>query len=185
MTQVIANLGCATGAILGGYLSDIFGRRLTVMAFCVLAAALVYPYTYVTTEAVAAPAFFLQLGIQGAFGVMPTHLMEMAPPVIRTFVVGTTYQLGNLASSPAAQLQAKIAEEYFPLPPSPTGAKRYDYAKVICALIAASVGLVVLVAFLGTEKKGRAFHPVSDQEDGPMDDAKNEVVSPSVHKENV
>lgn len=145
------------------------------MAFCVLAAALCYPYTYVTTEAVAAVAFFLQLGVQGAFGVMPTHLMEMAPPVIRTFVVGTAYQLGNLASSPAAQLQAKIAEEYFPLPSSHTGAKRYDYAKVICALISASVGFVIIVAFLGTEKKGRSFYLPDTHENPPLDSEKHEV----------
>jgi SHS family lactate transporter-like MFS transporter len=160
ITQVIANIGCALGAMFGGYTSEIFGRRLSVIFCCVMAGALCYPYTYVSTPAVAASAFFLQFFIQGAFGIMPSHLMEMAPPVIRTFVVGSTYQLGNLASSPAAQLQAKIGEKYFPLP----GGKA-DYAVVICAFLAASIVLVIVVAFLGTESKGRVFGVVESEEE--------------------
>lgn len=34
-----------------------------------------------------------------ARGVIPIHLMELSPGSFRTFVVGTSYQLGNLASS--------------------------------------------------------------------------------------
>ena len=115
---------------------------------------------------------------------MPTHLMEMAPPVIRTFVVGTTYQLGNLASSPAAQLQARIAEEYFPLPPSSTGAPRYDYGKVICALIAASVALVIIVAFLGTENKGCCFDMSAESDQQiDVDDIGKHKMTPGSHIE--
>ncbi|KAL6401563.1 sugar transporter family protein [Ilyonectria robusta] len=157
ITQVIANFGAISGAICVGYLSEIFGRRLTIMVSCVCAGALIYPYTYVNTTAVAASAFFLQFFVQGAFGVIPSHLMELSPGPIRTFVVGTAYQLGNLASSPAATIQSTIGEKYFPLAPTATGIKRYDYAIVICAFLGACTGLVFLVTFLGPEKKGKQF----------------------------
>lgn len=41
-----------------------------------------------------AAAFFEQFCVQGAWGVIPIHLMELSPGSFRTFVVGTSYQLG-------------------------------------------------------------------------------------------
>lgn len=49
---------------------------------------------------------------------------------MRAFFYGTTYQLGNLASSASSTIEATIGER-FPLPPSPEGKERYDYGKVI------------------------------------------------------
>ena len=56
--------------------------------------------------------------------------MELAPPGLRTLVVGLTYQLGNLASSASATIEAVIGERY-PIPPAADGTKRYDYGRVI------------------------------------------------------
>lgn len=42
-----------------------------------------------------AAAFFEQFCVQGAWGVVPIHLMELSPGSFRTFVVGTSYQLGT------------------------------------------------------------------------------------------
>lgn len=42
-----------------------------------------------------AAAFFEQFCVQGAWGVIPIHLMELSPGSFRTFVVGTSYQLGT------------------------------------------------------------------------------------------
>lgn len=44
---------------------------------------------------VMAAAFFEQFCVQGAWGVVPIHLMELSPGSFRTFVVGTSYQLGT------------------------------------------------------------------------------------------
>jgi MFS transporter, SHS family, lactate transporter len=57
--------------------------------------------------------------------------MELSPVAIRTFVVGTSYQLGNLASSASSTIEARLGER-FPLPPGEGGVKRYEYGKVIC-----------------------------------------------------
>lgn len=157
ITQVVANLGAISGALVVGYISEIMGRRITIISSCLCAAALIYPYTHVTTMRVAACAFFTQFFVQGSFAVIPAYLMELSPGVIRTFVVGTAYQLGNLASSPAATIQSRVAEQHYALPPSPSGVKRYDYAIVICAFLGACLAHVTFTTLLGPENKGRQF----------------------------
>lgn len=140
-----------------GNLSEIFGRRLTIIVSCLVAGALLYPYTFVSTPAITAAAFFVQFATQGAFGVIPSHLLELSPPEFRSLVVGTAYQLGSLASSASATIQSSIGEEHFPLPPGPDGKKRFDYGIVICAVLGASIVLVIVTTFLGPEKKGKPF----------------------------
>ena len=56
--------------------------------------------------------------------------MELSPAGFRTFVVGTSYQLGNLVSSASSTIEATIGER-FPLPPTAKGVSRYEYGKVI------------------------------------------------------
>jgi len=89
VTQVVANLGAMTGGTVVGYLSQKFGRRLSIIVICIIGGALLYPYTYTSSNAVIAAAFFEQFCVQGAWGVIPIHLMELAPGSFRTFVVGT------------------------------------------------------------------------------------------------
>jgi SHS family lactate transporter-like MFS transporter len=63
--------------------------------------------------------------------------MELSPPSFRTFVVGTSYQLGNLVSSASSTIEATIGER-FPLPPKISDGKttlRYKYGKVICIFL--------------------------------------------------
>jgi SHS family lactate transporter-like MFS transporter len=152
-TQVVANLGAMSGGITVKYLSEIFGRRFCIMVACIIAGAVIYPYSFVSSHAVIAAAFFEQFVIQGAFGVIPVHLLEMSPGSFRAFVIGAAYQLENLASSASSTIEATI-EEQFPLPPTAKGVKRYDYGKVICIFVGCSLGYVLLLTLLGPEKKG-------------------------------
>jgi SHS family lactate transporter-like MFS transporter len=157
ITQVVANLGAITGGILVGFISEVIGRRISMIAMCICAGAVIYPYTFTSSHAIIAAAFFGQFFVQGAFGVIPGHLSELSPRTLRAFVVGTAYQLGNLASSASPTIEAQIGER-FPLD-VPTGAggpvtKRYDYATVICIFSACGFAFVALVVFLGPERKG-------------------------------
>ena len=68
--------------------------------------------------------------------------MELSPGSFRTFVVGTTYQLGNLISSASSTIEATIGER-FPLPPKGT-TKRYQYGLVICIFMAC--GMLALLS---------------------------------------
>src|SRR4051812_25597657 len=101
---------------------------------CILGGAILYPYGFLRSNSIIAAAFFgtlknpsilpslsnsflEQFAVQGAWGVIPIHLMELSPGSFRTFVVGTSYQLGNLISSASSTIEATLGENY-PLPPT-------------------------------------------------------------------
>jgi len=87
--------------------------------------------------------------------------MELSPPGFRTFIVGTSYQLGNLASSASSTIEARLGEN-FPLPPTKKGVKRYDYGKVICIFLACVFTYVLILTFIGPEKKDRDLDDVEE-----------------------
>ncbi|KAL6702466.1 Carboxylic acid transporter [Coniothyrium glycines] len=162
VTQVIANLGAMTGGTVVGYSSSIVGRRFSIICMCILGGALLYPYTFTSSNAVIAAAFFQQFCVQGAWGVIPIHLMELSPGSFRTFVVGTSYQLGNLVSSASSTIEATIGER-FPLPPKGK-TKRYQYGLVICIFMGCVYAYVILLTFLGPEYRGRNFDVAADED---------------------
>ncbi|PGH12107.1 hypothetical protein AJ80_06828 [Polytolypa hystricis UAMH7299] len=163
ITQCIAYMGGMTGGVVVGYLSQVFGRRLTIIVISIIGGALLYPYTYVSSKGIIAAAFFEQFCVQGAWGIIPIHLMELSPGAFRTFIVGTSYQLGNLVSSASSTIEAKLGEN-FPLPSRDDGVKRYQYGKVICIFMACVYIYVVILTFFGPERLGRDFDdtPESD-----------------------
>lgn len=166
VTQVVANLGAMAGGTSVGYFSQIFGRRLSIIVICVVGGALLYPYTFVSSNAVIAAAFFEQFCVQGAFGVVPIYMMELSPGPLRTFVVGTAYQLGNLASSASSTIEAKLGQRY-PLPPMEEGGKmvkRYNYGKVICIFLGAIYAFLIVLTLLGPENLGRNLDVEYDED---------------------
>lgn len=167
VTQVVANLGAITGGTTVGYCSQIFGRRFSIIVICIVGGALLYPYTYTSSKAVIAAAFFEQFCVQGAWGVIPIHLMELSPGSFRTFVVGTSYQLGNLASSASSTIESTLGSHY-PLPSFKNNkgktVKRYNYGKVICIFLGAVYAYVILLAFIGPERRGRNLSVEADSD---------------------
>ena len=181
VTQVVANLGAMTGGTVVGYCeclchlyhgiathlisltaSQIFGRRFSIIVMSIIGGVLLYPYSFTGTNAVIAAAFFEQFCVQGAWGVIPIHLMELSPGSFRTFVVGTSYQLGNLVSSASSTIESTIGER-FPLPPKGE-TKRYEYGKVICIFMACVFVYVIVLAFVGPENLGRKFDVAHDDD---------------------
>ena len=181
VTQVVANLGAMTGGTIVGYSSQIFGRRFSIIFISIIGGALLYPYTFTSSHKIIAAAFFEQFCVQGAWGVIPIHLMELSPGSFRTFVVGTSYQLGNLVSSASSTIESTIGER-FPLAPliSAKGVKtaRYDYGKVICIFMGCVFAYVIVLALIGPEKLGNKFDVAhdSDMYDAAGDDAVAAVV---------
>lgn len=116
---------------------------------------LLYPYGFVSNKRVIAAAFFEQFCVQGAWGVIPIHLMELSPGSFRTVVVGVSYQLGNLVSSASSTIESTIGER-FPLPPKGK-TKRYEYGKVIAIFMACVYTYVIILTFFGPEKRARRF----------------------------
>lgn len=114
-----------------------------------------------------APAYFEQFCVQGAWGVIPIHLMELSPGSIRTFTVGTAYQLGNLVSSASSTIQSTIGER-FPLPETEKGEERFDYGKVICIFMGCVFAYTIIITFLGPENLGRDFDVEHDEDVGEV-----------------
>ena len=177
VTQVVANLGAMTGGTVVGYSSQIFGRRFSIIVMSILGGALIYPYTFVSSKKIMAAAFFEQFCVQGAWGVIPIHLMELSPGSFRTFVVGTSYQLGNLVSSASSTIESTIGER-FPLPPLGK-TKRYDYGKVICIFMGCVFAYVIVLALIGPENLGRRFGVAYDSD--MADAAGRDTVAAVIH----
>lgn len=78
-------------------MSQYIGRRLTIIIFIVLTGAFIPLWILPNTfSGLSAGAFWLQFGVQGAWGVIPIQLAEMSPPGFRATFPGVTYQLGNV-----------------------------------------------------------------------------------------
>lgn len=153
VTNSVANLGALCGGVFFGHISQFVGRRLTLIICCVLCGALIYPWAFTTNQGINAGVFFLQFMVQGAWGVIPIHISELSPPQFRSFIVGTTYQLGNLASSASSTIESQIGER-FPILGS-NGQKvagKYDYAKVMAIFVGCVCGFLIIVVFLGPER---------------------------------
>ncbi|KAK2846376.1 hypothetical protein FQN49_005780 [Arthroderma sp. PD_2] len=101
-------------------------------------------------DALIASSFWQQFFIGGVWGPIPIHLSELSPQSLRGLLVGLTYQLGNLASSASATIQAVIGEK-FPLPDGPNGKKRFDYGMVMAIFMGAVWAFLFIVLLLGPE----------------------------------
>lgn len=161
VTNVVANLGAICGGMIFGHSSTFIGRRLSIIIACVLGGACIYPWAFVHSSAINAGAFFMQFGVQGAWGVIPVYLSELSPPAHRSLVVGLSYQLGNLASSASSTIESTIGEK-FPII-APNGQKAYDYGKVMSIFIACVFVYVIFVSFMGPENRGADFNVDRDE----------------------
>ncbi|KAM9922335.1 hypothetical protein OXX59_005889 [Metschnikowia pulcherrima] len=155
VTNSVANLGAILGGTVCGHASTFVGRRLTIMLAVLLGAAMIYPWAYSRTSAINAGVFFMQAGVQGAWGVAPIYLSELSPPANRALMVGLAYQLGNLVSSASSTIESTIGER-FPIVTA-SGEQAYDYSKVMSIFIACVFGFVLIVTFLGPENRGAGF----------------------------
>lgn len=106
-------------------------------------------------KSLSASGFFMQFFVQGAWGVVPIHLNELSPPAYRSSFPGITYQVGNMISSPSAQIVNAIAESNFVRARSGKLAEAYGPTMGIATVIIA-LGIAVTTAF-GPEKRGRHF----------------------------
>jgi SHS family lactate transporter-like MFS transporter len=99
-----------------------------------------------------AGGFFMQSGVQGAWGIVPIYLSEIAPPAFRASFAGIAYQLGNMASSGASQIEADAGRTL-----KLAGTQTPDYATIQGILIGCVIGWMVICVFLGPEANGANF----------------------------
>lgn len=145
MVAIIGNIGALLGGICCGALSERCGRRRTIIIAALLAIPAIPLWAW-SHKAVmlAVGGFVMQFMVQGAWGIIPVHLNELAPAQVRALFPGLAYQLGNLISSQNGHFQAALASRYFDGRLTP-----------VMALTVLLVGLVVAMATgFGREARG-------------------------------
>lgn len=154
--SILMKTGACVGGTILGYTSQWFGRRRTIVCAALVSACMIPAWILPTTESgLSASGFMIQFFIQGAWGVIPIHLNELSPPAFRSSFVGITYQLGNMISSPSAQIVNAIAEGSMIRTHDGKLSPAYGPVMGVATAIIA-VGIAVTTA-LGPEKKGRHF----------------------------
>ncbi len=148
---VIANIGALLGGMSFGSLSERLGRRRAIITASLLAIPMVPLWAWSHSMVMLAlGGFLMQFMVQGAWGIIPVHLNELAPPAVRAIFPGLAYQLGNLLASRNAPLQAGIAASHF-------GGSLQPVLGWTVLLVAVAVSLFTLLA---GERKGEDLSSV-------------------------
>lgn len=141
----ISMVGALTGGILFGLYSDRIGRRRAI-ALALGGAVLMIPLWAFAPSLplLVVGAFLMQFMVQGAWGVIPAHITELAPDSVRGFLPGFAYQCGVLVAGSVAYLEAIFAA-------------RFSYAWAM-AITAATVFVVCAIVVLsGPERHGVVY----------------------------
>src|SRR5205085_12339879 len=142
---IIYNLGAILGAIIFGQLSENFGRRRSIGLALVLALAVIPAWAFGASIVVLAiGAFLMQVGVQGAWGIIPAHLNELAPDAARGLIPGLAYQLGILFASPTNTIEYTLRDHL-------------SYSWAIAAFELGTISAIAVLIAFGHERRGRSF----------------------------
>jgi SHS family lactate transporter-like MFS transporter len=142
---ILYNVGAVLGAILFGHLSERIGRRYSMACALALSLCVLPLWAFGATLAVlAGAAFLMQMGVQGAWGIIPAHLNELAPDQARGLVPGLAYQLGILFASPVNSIEYALRD-------------RIGYGRALAVFEAATIVVLGALVLLGSEQRGRRF----------------------------
>jgi SHS family lactate transporter-like MFS transporter len=144
---IVYNIGALCGGIFFGACSQALGRRRTIMAAALLALPLIPMWAFSAAPVmVAIGAFLLQFMVQGAWGVVPAHLNELAPSAVRGTFPGLAYQLGNLFAAGTSTIEAFVARRH-----------GQDYGWAMALVVACVALMVAALAYVGPEAKDVDF----------------------------
>lgn len=150
---IISNVGAIVGGTIAGYGSQYLGRRLAIAIVLVYTACWIPLWILPDSfGGLSAGGFFIQSGVQGAWGIVPVYLGEISPPAFRASFAGLSYQLGNMASSGAAEIEADAGKTL-----KLAGTDTPDYAKIQGILIGVVIAWMMVCVFLGPEADGSHF----------------------------
>ena len=142
---MLYNAGAVLGAILFGHFSERIGRRYSMIAALGLSLCVIPFWAFgASLAALATAAFFMQMGVQGAWGIIPAHLNELAPDATRGLVPGLAYQLGILFASPVNSIEYALRD-------------RIGYGWALASFETATILTLAALLFFGMEQRGKKF----------------------------
>ncbi|KAJ5763314.1 hypothetical protein N7533_001995 [Penicillium manginii] len=150
--SILMKTGACVGGTIIGYLSQFVGRRRAMIVSALISGILIPAWIMPQGER--------SLSASGSSskehgGVIPIHLNELSPPEFRSTFPGLTYQIGNMISSPSAQIVNAVAEKTWITAASGHRVSAYGPVMGVATAIIAT-GIAVTAAF-GPEKRGRRF----------------------------
>jgi SHS family lactate transporter-like MFS transporter len=86
----------------------------------------------------------MQVGVQGAWGVIPAHLNELSPGAVRGLMPGFAYQLGILFAAPTNTIEFALQ-------------KRFGYSWALALFETVNIVFLAITLWLGSEDKGKSF----------------------------
>jgi SHS family lactate transporter-like MFS transporter len=142
---ILYNIGAIIGAVIFGHFSQVAGRRRAMM--CALGLCLIVIPFWAFGHSLAAitiAAIFMQMGVQGAWGVIPVHLNELAADAARGLMPGLAYQLGILLASPTNSVQYALRDHF-------------GYQWALAGFEVVTILALALLLFRGAEHHGKSF----------------------------
>jgi SHS family lactate transporter-like MFS transporter len=110
ITAMVGSCGAIVGAVIAGTLSQVAGRRLTIVLFLLFGTSFIPLWMLPSTFAkLCAGVFWVQFGMQGAIGVIPIWLVELSPPGFCALFPGVIAQMGNLLGSGSGKMESILA----------------------------------------------------------------------------
>ena len=142
---IVYNIGAILGAILFGTLSQTLGRRKGMMAALVLCLLMIPAWAFGgSVTVVVIGSVILQMGVQGAWGVIPAHLNELSPDEVRGLMPGFAYQLGILFAAGTNTIEYAMRD-------------KLGYGRALATFEIANIALLIAVLLLGSEQRGKSF----------------------------
>jgi SHS family lactate transporter-like MFS transporter len=150
---VIYNIGAVVGALVFGHFSQVAGRRKSMIVAMGLSLGMIPYWAFGgRLAALAVAAFLMQAGVQGAWGVIPVHLNELAADAARGLMPGLAYQLGILFGAPTNSIVYALRDHV-------------GYPWAIAGLEIVTILTLAVLLWGGAEAHGRSFVR-SDAESG-------------------
>jgi SHS family lactate transporter-like MFS transporter len=142
---MIYNVGAILGGIAFGRMSETWGRRRGMIAALFVALAVIPFWAFGSSLlTLAAGAFLMQVGVQGAWGIIPAHLNELSPDAIRGLVPGFSYQLGILLAAPTNTIEYALRN-------------KLGYSWALAAFEIGVIAVLTAAIAFGIEKRGKVF----------------------------
>jgi len=142
---IIYSVGAVVGAILFGALSQRAGRRKGMMAALGLCLLVIPLWAFgASLPLIIASAVLMQMGVQGAWGVIPVHLNELSADAARGLMPGLAYQLGILFASPTNSMEFALRE-------------KFGYQWALAGFEVVTIAALTLLLWRGAEAHGKKF----------------------------
>jgi len=142
---MIYTAGAVLGAIIFGHLSQVLGRRKGMMCALALSLAIIPFWAFGwSIPLLISAAVLMQMGVQGAWGVIPVHLNELAADSARGLIPGFAYQLGILFAAPTNNLEFALRG-------------RFGYQWALASFEVVTIAALAVLLWRGAEAHGKSF----------------------------